>query len=69
MWSASFVYWFRRNLIFDINRSTEFLNTLMSSFVAYLFRSNLYKSHARREIAIFSVKFGYFLKQTKSSNF
>ena len=41
-----FVQLFRKNF-FDINPSTEFLNTQMRTFSANLFQSSLSKSHER----------------------
>ena len=66
MWSTSF-----RVLIqtkFDFwNRQID--KVFEDTIVAYLFQSSLCKSHTRREIAIFSVKFVYFPKKPKSLNF
>ena len=43
-----FVHLFRKEILFDINGSTEFLSTQMRTFFANLFQNSLCKSHARR---------------------
>ena len=43
-----FVNSFRKNLLFDINGSKEFLSTQMRTFLANLVQNSVCKSHARR---------------------
>ena len=51
-----FVHLLRKNLLFDINCSSNVLNTQMRTFLANLFQNILCKSHARILILIFGVK-------------
>ena len=64
-----FVHLYRKNLIFEINSSADFLITQIGTFLANLFQSSLCKSHSRRLLIFIEVKIGHFPQNPSISNF
>ena len=63
-----FVHLFRKDLLFEMNGSTELLRTQMGTFLSNLFENSMCKSDARRSIIILGLKLVIFPKNQNILN-